>query len=102
MNLKSFAKLGLRLGLLGALSTMLMAGSCEKQDLRYVLEKMPVHYRQCAEKVVKIPEGPLTYSQLLDLTIKLRQSEKTQNRCLKGAIEWADAQWNAYHSMNIN
>jgi hypothetical protein len=98
MNLKSFAKLGLVV----ALAHILMAGSCEKQDLRYVLEKMPAHYRQCAEKVVKIPEGPLTYQQLLDLTIKLRQSEKTQNRCLKGAIAWADAQWNAYHSMNIN
>jgi hypothetical protein len=98
MNLRNFAKLGLMV----ALAHMLMAGSCEKQDLRYVLEKMPTHYRQCAEKVVKIPEGPLTYQQLLDLTIKLRQSEKTQNRCLKGAIAWADAQWNAYHSMNIN
>jgi hypothetical protein len=99
MSLGSFAKAGI----VAALSTMLMAGSCEKnKDYRFVLEKMPTHYRQCAEKVVKIPEGPLTYSQLLDLTIKLRQSETTQNRCLKGAIEWADAQWNAYHSMNIN
>jgi hypothetical protein len=100
MNLKSFAKLGLVV----LLAPALMAGmaTCEKKDYRYVLEKMPTHYRQCAEKVVKIPEGPLSYQQLLDLTIKLRQSEKTQNRCLKGAIAWADAQWNAYHSMNIN
>jgi uncharacterized OsmC-like protein len=99
MSLRGFVKIGV----IALLSPMLMAGvaSCEKKDYRFVLEKMPAHYRQCAEKVVKIPEGPLTYTQLLDLTIKLRQSEKTQNRCLKGAIEWADAQWNAYHSMNI-
>jgi hypothetical protein len=100
MNLKSFAKLGLVV----LLAPALMAGitTCEKKDYRFVLEKMPAHYRQCAEKVVKIPEGPLTYQQLLDLTIKLRQSEKTQNRCLKGAIAWADAQWTAYYNMNIH
>lgn len=98
MNLRSFAKLGLA----AVMATMLMAGSCENKDLRFVLEKMPQHYRECAEKVVKIPDGPLTYAQLLDLTIKLRQSEKAQNACLKGAIAWADAQWNVYYNMNIH
>jgi len=75
----------------------LMAGKCEQKDYRYVLEKMPDHYRQCAEKVVSIPDGPLTYKQLLTLTVELRKSERRQNRCLKGAIAWADAQWSAYY-----
>jgi hypothetical protein len=93
MNLRNSVKLGL----LALLATGLMAANCENKDYRYVLEKMPAHYRACAEKVVKIPDGPLTYQQLLVLTAELRKSELRQNRCLKGAIAWADAQWGAYY-----
>ena len=91
MNLTSFAR-----GLLVIVAFALMAGQCENRDYRFVLEKMPAHYRQCAEQVVTVPKGPLTYKQLLNLTIQLRQSELKQNKCLKGAIAWADAQWKAY------
>lgn len=90
MNLKTFASLAI-------IATGLMAADCEKKDFRFVLEKMPDHYRQCAEKVVNIPDGPLTYKQLLTLTVELRKSELKQNRCLKGAIAWADAQWSTYY-----
>lgn len=93
MNLRNSVKLGL----LALLATGLMAANCETKDYRYVLEKMPAHYRECAEKVVSIPDGPLTYQQLLVLTAELRKSELRQNRCLKGAIAWADAQWGAYY-----
>lgn len=89
MSLKSCASL--------LLLTFLLVGCNENKDYRYVLEKMPAHYRACAEKVVKIPDGPLTYKQLLHLTAELRKSEQRQNRCLKGAIAWADAQWSAYY-----
>ena len=75
----------------------LTAGQCENKDYRFVLERMPDHYRACAVKVVKIPDGPLTYRQLLGLLTELRKSELRQNRCLKGAIAWADAQANAYY-----
>jgi len=92
MNLRSCARAFVLIAAFG-----LMAGTCEQKDYRYVLEKMPAHYRECAEKVVKIPDGPLTYKQLLSLTIELRKSEQRQNLCLKGAIAWADAQWNAYY-----
>ena len=93
MNLRSCARALVLVAAFG-----LMAGTCEQnKDYRYMLEKMPAHYRACAEKVVKIPDGPLTYKQLLSLTAELRQSEQRQNRCLKGAIAWADAQWSAYY-----
>ena len=90
MNLKIFASLAI-------LATGLMAADCEKKDFRFVLEKMPAHYRACAEKVVNIPDGPLTYKQLLRLTVELRKSELKQNRCLRSAIAWADAQYRVYY-----
>lgn len=86
MLLKTFASAVLLLALVGC-----------KQDVRFVLDRMPSHYRQCAEKVVAIPGGPLTYSDLLGLLAKLRKSELKQNRCLKGAIAWSDAQVNAFN-----
>ena len=91
MNLRNFARAVLVVALLG-----LTAGQCENKDLRFVLERMPDHYRACAAKVVVIPDGPLTYKQLLGLLTDLRKSELRQNRCLKGAIAWADAQASAY------
>lgn len=75
----------------------LTAAQCENRDVRFVLERMPDHYRVCAEKVVHIPDGPLTYKQLLGLLAELRKSELKQNRCLKGAIAWSDAQVNAFN-----
>ena len=72
---------------------------CQKTDYRFVIEKMPADYRACAARVV--PEinkpGPITQKELLLYAAKLKRYAHTQNRCLKGAIKWADAQYRAYY-----
>lgn len=95
MNWTKFAN---RAALAAALFLTLAAGTCEngKVNMKVVLERMPAHYRQCAERVVVLPKGDITFAEAKRLLVKLRESELRQNRCLKGAIAWADAQFNAY------
>ena len=100
MNLTNFNSGAIKLGLLAVLATGLMAAQCEKNpDVRWVLERMPTEYRQCA--AVAVPEinrsGPVTQKDLIRYTAKLKQYGGEQNRCLKGAVSWADAQWSAYN-----
>ena len=97
----TLTKLG-RLLTIPVLGFVLMAATCEQQDLRFVLKKMPTEYRECAAKVV--PQinkpGPVTQKELILYTAELKKYAGTQNRCLKGAINWADAQWNAYYQFS--
>lgn len=91
-----------KLSLIPLFAFVLMAAKCEQQDLRFVLKKMPTEYRQCAAQVV--PQinkpGPITQKDLILYTAELKKYAGTQNRCLKGAINWADAQWNAYYQFS--
>jgi len=86
-----------RLWLVPVLFLTLTAGQCENKDARFVLERMPDHYRQCAERVVVIPDGPLTQKQLLALLVDLKKGYDGKDRCLKGAIAWSDAQVDAFN-----
>jgi hypothetical protein len=92
MNLKSLSS-----GLLAVVLLTLTAGQCENRDVRFVLKKMPDHYRQCAAAVVHIPDGPLTQKQLLGLLVTLKKAYDGKDRCVKGAIAWSDAQVDAYN-----
>ena len=93
MPLKIFAKAAL----VPVLFLTLAAGQCENKDVRFVLDRMPDHYRQCAAKVVEIPDGPLTQKQLLSLLVELKKGYDGKSRCLNGAIAWSDAQVDAFN-----
>jgi len=86
-----------KLWLLPVLFLTLTAGQCEQKNARFVLDRMPDHYRQCAAKVVVIPSGPLTQKQLLELLVELKKAYNGKDRCLKGAIAWSDAQVDAFN-----
>lgn len=77
----------------------LMAATCEDKNLRFVLEKMPQEYRACAAEVVPEINGTsrVTQKDLIEYTARLKKYAGKQNRCLRGAVAWADAQWNVYY-----
>ncbi len=88
-----------KLGVLALLATGLMAAQCEQsKDFRFVLEKMPKVYLECASKVVPGLKGSGRVSQadLLRYTATLKKYAHSQNRCLRGAVAWSQAQYNAY------
>ncbi len=75
----------------------LLSGCKEQNDYRFVLERIPVHYKSCFEQIVRIPDGPLSKKQLLTLVMDLRKSELRLQRCGRGAVKWVEAQHNAYY-----
>ncbi len=75
----------------------LLSGCKEQNDYRFVLERIPAHYKSCFEQIVRIPDGPLSKKQLLTLVMDLRKSELRLQRCGRGAVKWVEAQHNAYY-----
>ena len=90
-----------KLGLMAVLAAGLLA--CEKQkDYRFLIERMPTAYRECAAKVV--PElkatGRVSQADLLRYVSTLKQYTHSQNRCLRGAVAWSEAQYQSYRQNN--
>jgi hypothetical protein len=71
---------------------------CQKQ-IQFQLERMPSEYRACAAKVVPQinKKGPITQRELIEAYAELKRYANSQNRCLRGAVAWADAQYRAYY-----
>lgn len=68
------------------------------QDTKFSLEKMPQEYRDCASRVVpELKKGSLTSRELILAYAELKRYAHTQNACLRGAIKWADAQYQTYY-----
>lgn len=72
---------------------------CNQQQIKFQLEKMPAEYRACAAKVVPSinKSGPITQRELIEAYAELKRYANSQNRCLRGAVAWADAQYRAYY-----
>jgi hypothetical protein len=73
-----------------------------QQQFQFQLEKMPAEYRACAAKVVPQinKKGPITRGELILAYAKLKRYAHSQNRCLRGAVSWADAQYRAYYQQH--
>ena len=79
-----------------AILLLLLVGC--KQDTSFSLEKMPQEYRDCASMVVpELKRGQLTTKELVVAYAKLKRYANSQNACLRGAIKWADAQYQTYY-----
>lgn len=87
----------MRYAIFASLMCLALVGCKQDTDYRFMLEKMPAEYRKCAAEVVTIPKGPISQKDLIRLTAELKAYGHRQNRCLRGAIAWADAQWKAYY-----
>ena len=75
----------------------LALSGCQQQAL-YSLERVPVEYRSCATQVMPaLARRSITQKELILAYAQLRRYAGTQNRCLRGLIDWADAQHSAYY-----
>lgn len=94
-----YAKDIARVALILLIAYLLVAGltGCKRQQT-FSIEQVPQEYRTCARRVMPtLPDRRITQQELIIAYAKLKRYAGTTDRCYKGLIRWADAQYEAYY-----
>ena len=75
-----------------------LAGCNQERTVRvsFLLERAPKEYRQCRDQVEPTLPKEIPWKDVPVYLAEFKKYGRDQNRCVRGLINWADAQYAAY------
>lgn len=96
MRSTRFAKAVLAAAL--SLAVVGLLGCNQERTVRvsFLLERAPQEYRKCADQVEPTLPREIPWKDVPVYLAEFKKYGRDQNRCVRGLVNWADAQYAAY------